>query len=116
MSRVFIPQHPSRFDKEAGRYVLTADLSNVYKFGQPVFMLPMGGIRSGGPTRKMIETLEAAMFDFAPTDYLLATGDPIAISAAAIIAGRHTNGQVLILRWQRHTEDYKVFPLDMRGA
>lgn len=114
-SRVFVVQHPARFDVKLKQFVPIADLSGAAKYGHPIYMLPPGNIRA----RKLpdaIRTLESALFDYCDLDYLLAVGDPVGIAAAVLIAGRKTGGVVNILKWQRLTADYQVFALNLNSG
>jgi hypothetical protein len=109
--RVFIPQHPSSYNRFLKRSENVGDLSGVMAFGHPIFMLPHGKIRYSR-LRRTLKTLESNMFDFSDDDYLLAVGDPVVISAAMIIAARRVRGSINVIRWLRQTNEFKVFPLD----
>jgi hypothetical protein len=107
--RVFIPQHPSTYNRFTKRSENVGDLSGVMALGHPIFMLPTGKIRYG-KLRRTIKALENIMFDFSPRDYLLAVGDPVVIAAAVVIAARKVGGPINIVRWMRLTNEFKVFP------
>lgn len=109
--RVFIPQHPSTFNSTTRVNANQGDMTGVMRFGHPIFMLPLGKIKFS-KLRRTIKALELAMFDYTARDYLLATGDPVVQAAAVLIAGRHTGGQVHIIRWLRQTNEFKTFLLD----
>lgn len=109
--RVFIPQHPSTYNRFTKQSENVGDLSGVMAYGHPLFMLPHGKIKYG-KLRRTIKALETAMFDFGESDYLLVVGDPVVISAAMIIAARKVRGSINVIRWLRQTNEFKVFPLD----
>jgi len=110
-SRVFIPQHPTTFDRATGLNVNVGDLTPVMKLGHPIFMLPPGRLKTKW-LDKHIRILQRAMFDYSPDDFLLMTGDLSIQAAAIIIAARQCGGAINIVRWLRQTNEFKVFPLD----
>lgn len=114
--RVFIPQHPSKFDAATRESVNDGDLSGVMAFGHPIFILPRGKIKYG-QLQRTVRWMENMMFDFSPRDYLVAVGDPVVIQAAGIIAFQHVGPGVPInvIRWLRQTNEFKVFPLFTGG-
>lgn len=109
--RVFIPQHPTTFDRATGENVKVGDLSPVMSFGHPIFMLPPGRLKAKW-LDKHIRILDRAMFDYNSADFLLMTGDLSIQAAAIIIAARRCGGPINIIRWQRQPNEFKVFPLD----
>jgi hypothetical protein len=108
--RVFIPQHPYKFDREKRENLNDGDLSGVLTFGHPLFMLPRG--IKYNKLRQAVKRLEVAMFDYSDRDYLLVVGDPVVVAAAVVIASRKVRGPINIIRWLRYTNEFKVFPLD----
>jgi hypothetical protein len=110
-SRVFIPQHPSKFNIVTRENQNDGDLSGVLSFGHPIFMLPRGKIKYS-KLRRTIRALELAMFDYTNRDYLLVVGDPVVTAAAVLIAARKVGGSINVIRWLRQTNEFKVFPLD----
>ncbi len=108
--RVFIPQHPSTYNRFTKQSENVGDLSGVMALGHPIFMLPHGKIKYG-KLHQTVKRLETAMFDFGESDFLLAVGDPVIISAAVLIAARRVGGSINIVRWLRQTNEFKVFPL-----
>lgn len=111
-ARVFIPQHPSKFNPTTGERENDGDLSGVMAFGHPVFMLPQGRLRYGRIHRRVV-WMRKAMFDYTKDDYLMMVGDPAVIAAAFFIAATKAQGPVNVIRWMRQTNEFKVFPLDM---
>lgn len=109
--RVFIPQHPSKFNPTTRENANDGDLSGVMAFGHPIFMLPRGKIKYS-KLRRTQKALEAAMFDYGEDDFLLVVGDPVVTAAAVMIAASKTGGRpVNVIRWLRQTNEFKVFPL-----
>jgi hypothetical protein len=108
--RVFVPQHPSVHNAADKINVHDGDLSGVYAFGHPIFMLQPGRLKVSriNRTRKF---LEQALFDFSPADFILLVGDPANIALSLLIAGQKTGGHVNVIRWYRQTGEFKVLPL-----
>lgn len=44
--------------------------------------------------------------DYSDDDYILATGDPIAIGIAVSVAAKNNRGRVNLLKWDRQTRQY----------
>lgn len=103
MPRVFIPQVTERFDHTLERRVPTFDLSPAATFGDLIPVLDAGDnpLLANHFMGKMKSRLE----DFAPGDFLLATGDPVVIAAcSAIIAAKVST--FTVLKWDRKLTCY----------
>lgn len=105
MSKVFVPQVPSRFEKGVG-WVPQVDLSAAGKFGEIIVMLPPEANRLH--TSPLAAALREKMSDFSKEDYLVAVGDPTIIGVAAALAAVKTGGLLRFLKWDRQTSDYIV--------
>ncbi len=104
--RVFIPQHPAKYNQETQSMDNVGDLSGLMSFGHPIFMLSTGRIRYNN-LRRTVSKLESALFDFTMQDYIVAVGDPVAISAAMIIAAvrlafPHSKMTLATVNWYRN--------------
>lgn len=108
MGKVFLVQRPSV--KVNGRWTDKYDLSAAREFGELAECLPPGNIprELSGTAARLRQALGA--FD-SEQDYLLAIGDPIAISMAVLIADRASGGGVRVLKWDRRAERYVPFKL-----
>lgn len=110
MGRVYLVQRPSV--KVSGRWTDKYDLGPAEEFGELTECLPPGNI-----PRDMASTtaaLKAALGEFRrDEDYLLAIGDPIAISLAVLIADRVARGGVRVLKWDRRGTRYIPFTLEI---
>lgn len=106
MSRVFVPQVPSRMDKGLNQWVPTIDLSAAEKFGELQIMLPPEANRLH--TIPLAAALREKMSSFNKDDYLVAVGDPTIIGLAAALAAVKTGGFLRFLKWDRQTSDYLV--------
>lgn len=114
MSRVFIPQHPWTFDQATRLASNEGDLSGVFKFGHPIFMLPPGKIRFGR-MGVYAELLHAHMFDFTADDYVMMTGDSVVQALAVAIALQKTDGATRYIRWHPMSATFQDFKLNLRG-
>lgn len=85
----------------AGRNILPAS-----QYGEITVMLPPGQVTfSIAPT---ITKLKNYLRDFSDADYLLLSGDPIAIGLACSIASKYgkSGGTVNLLKWDRQEMCY----------
>lgn len=109
MPRVFLVQRPA--SKQNGVWSDKYDLSPAEHFGDLVHCLPPGNIpRDLAVT---VSKLKAALADFSDADYLLAIGDPIAIGLASIVAHRANHGRVTLLKWDRRSQHYVPYRLEV---
>lgn len=105
-SRVFIVQRPAYLDRATGEWILKYDLSPAAEFGELVDIMPVG------PSFWDIDTVvahaERALEDYDfNNDHILAMGDPVAIAAASLIAGK--SGGVSVLKWDKKVQSYQAF-------
>lgn len=63
----------------------------------------------------MVVDARQRMRNFNDDDYLLAIGDPVAIAIAAAVAADVNNGRFRTLKWDKRTERYIAFAVDIRG-
>lgn len=106
--RVFVVQQPSYFDRDIRKFVAKYDLSPATSHGQLVYMLGPGNIFKDRMIQA-IRQLETVLATYTESDFLLAVGDPVAIAAAALIAGQRTGGKINILKWDRIAAAYESF-------
>lgn len=104
MSKVYVPQVPSKYDPATKLWVPTVNLDHAKEFGEVVVMLPPNANRLH--INPLITALREQMKDFTEQDYIVAVGDPSLIAAAACIAVRKTNGLLRILKWDRLSSAY----------
>lgn len=105
MSRVFIPQVPSRYDTKIGSWVPTVNLDPAKDFGELVIMLPPEASRL--ETDDIVRLLKAAMTEYGPEDYILALGDPLVIAVASAVADR-ASSPLRLLRWDKISRQYQL--------
>lgn len=104
MSKVFVPQMPSRFDTSIRAWVPTVNMSPASAYGEIVVLLPPEANRLNiGP---LIDILKERMLIYTEEDHIVAVGDPSLFAAACCIAARKCGGLVRMLKWDRNATDY----------
>ena len=106
MTRVFIPQVPSRFDAKARRWLPSVNLQPAERFGTLVVMFEPGGFDVA--LAPCVSAMREQMRDFGESDLIVAVGDPSLTAAAFAIAARKTGGKIRLLKWDRHISDYQL--------
>lgn len=101
------------------QFVRQLDMRPAEKFGELVYMLPSGydGVEMAvNMPQRMIARLRHHLRDFDDNDYLVATGHPAAMVAAAMVAASFNNGRVKLLVWDKNQRQYHVAALDFSPA
>lgn len=116
MGKVFVVQQPTRRvrqdDITSGRYaqdmlgtfVPAADLTPALKYGD-IELLIDTGVVVGIATAPLMATLKDKLRDFCDDDYLILTGNPVAMGLATAVAMKQ-NGRAKILVWDRKERTY----------
>jgi hypothetical protein len=88
------------------------DLVPAMSFGELRSLLPEdeGIVLSTAP---VIRRLRVGLKKFSDEDYLLLSGDPIAIGLATAIAADVNNGRVRLLKWHKREQHYFVVNADL---
>lgn len=89
MSRVFVVQE-----------MPTHNISPAMQFGEIVILLPHN-TQIAFSTVPVVRKLRRKLMDFNDSDYLLLTGDPVAIGLACAIASFNNGGRYTALKWDR---------------
>lgn len=100
--RVFVVQEQPKYD-----------ISHATKFGTIVIVLPPGNITYA--IDHAVSRIRATLKDITENDWLLLTGDPIAIGLATHFAAA-TLGKVRLLKWNRRDMEYIPMKLDLSAA
>ena len=79
-------------------------LTEASVFGQIEVLIPSNNI--GIALQPLAASMKTALKDFDDDDYILPSGDPVAIGIAASIAAKNNRGRVNYLRWDRQTRTY----------
>ncbi len=109
MSRVFVIQNPSV--RRKGEWVSKYDLGDAYRFGTLDILLPPGNIPNVPEAR---EHVKAKLDTYTLDDFILAVGDPVAISLVSMMASRSTGGAVKLLKWDPRGRFYSAYLIDIR--
>ncbi len=112
LNKVFVVQRPAYYDKERRGWVNKYDLTAATKYGELVYLLHPGNMYKKY-LQSTIEHLHKNLADYKDMDYILAIGDPVAISLAVLIAGSKTNGKVTILKYDRMSGYYDAYKIDI---
>ena len=111
MSKVYIPQMPTRFDRATNLWIPTINITPAKRFGELVTMLPSAATRNSIDT--CTQALNDAMEDYGREDVLVALGDPSVYAIAACIAAKKTGGLLRLLKWDRQLGDYLLVEVQL---
>lgn len=100
--KVWIVQEPLSGDR---------DFRPAQEFGTLRVLLEPGPVALS--TAPMMRELRSKLREFRPEDFLLASGDPVAIAAASIVASQMLGktATLQILRWDKQSRQYMVLEL-----
>jgi hypothetical protein len=104
MSKVYVPQIPSRYDGGTNLWIPTINIKPAEQFGEVVVMLPPAAARSGIDACAAV--IAERMSEFGAEDYLVAVGDPTLYAIAAVHAARRADGVLRMLKWDRLKSGY----------
>jgi len=108
---VYIVQEPQRRDRITGEFVPAFDLTPASIYGDLKVILPPGN--SMLSTAPMVAKLKYELRNFNDDDYLLAVGDPAAMTAAAAIAAKNNRGKYVLLKWDREARSYITLRIEI---
>lgn len=101
MSNVYIVQEMSNHD-----------ISGAMKFGQMQVLLP-SNTQIAFSTAPVVRRLKRKLREFTDNDYLLLTGDPVAIGLVCAIAAAYNSGRYTALKWDRRERLYIPVRIDI---
>lgn len=96
MSRVFIPQQPSKRDPLTGEMRRVLNIDPAAKFGKVEEILELEDFPL---SRESLGIVEVAMSRFTENDWLIPMGHPALIGICAALAIRATGGTLRMLIW-----------------
>lgn len=117
MGKVYVVQQPmrrvSQSDVDSGYYGASAlgtfvpsfDLSPALKYGDIELLLDTG-VMVGIAIAPVVQTFKDKLRNYSSDDYILPTGDPVAMGVAIAVAAKYNAGTVNILRWDRRERKY----------
>lgn len=100
---VWVPQQPSKFDKETGVWIPTVNLHPASMYGHVEVLLPPG--ISPIALVPIKQALKEKMAVAGPDDLLVAVGDPAVIAMCAVLLARK-NGKLTMLKWDKMNSNY----------
>lgn len=111
MSKVYVPQVPSRYDQDIQSWVPTVNLDPAKAFGQAIVLLPpeAGRMAPESLHRLLLKGLEHITKD----DWLLATGDPVITAIVTTIAAQRLDGLLRLLRWDKRAKAYEPVEIQL---
>lgn len=106
--RVFVVQRPAFYCKDSKGWRNKYNISPAREFGELVVLLQPGNIYRD-QLDAAVRSLGTSLADFTERDHLLAIGDPVAIAAAVLTAGKATGGKVRMLKYDRFEGRYNSY-------
>lgn len=88
------------------------DIASAMSFGQIQVLLP-STMQIAFSTAPAIRLLKRRLRSFSDKDFLLLTGDPVAIGLACSIAAVYNSGRYTALKWDRREKLYIPVRLDI---
>ena len=110
--RVFIVQRPAYYDRERRGWVNKYDLRPAEAFGELVFLLRPGNIYRD-KLATAIKHLHEQLETYGSGDHIMAVGDPVAIAITVMIAASKNGGRVSLLKYDRMSEKYDAYEVDV---
>jgi len=108
---VYIVQERMKYDEELEKMVPMHDLSPAAAYGDIEVLIEERQI--GINLQNLLRELREKLRGFSDDDYIVPTGDPVAMSMALYVAAE-VNGKVTVLRWDRPTHRYIKVTVDFR--
>lgn len=112
-SRVFVVQQPAKLI--GGEWRPIFDINPAKKFGKLNFIMIRPGNIFLDALPNVLDHMKNVLHDFGDEDFILPTGEPIAIAAAALIAGLANHGRVKVLKWDRLKSEYIIVQITITG-
>ena len=110
---VYVPQEVM-YKNEAGLMVPKFDLQPAREHGDIKILLPGGPVMMA--PQPMVRRVRQDLLHFNDADYILPTGDPIAIGIVMAIAADHNRGRIKLLRWSREHRRYNIIKVNTKGS
>lgn len=110
-AKVYVPQVPSTFNKEASVWVPKISIEQAAVWGDLEILLPPGANRAA--VGQLVISLREKMKCAQEGDYLLPTGDPALIAMASIYLSRALGGKINLLKWDNRLGDYTPMEISL---
>ena len=109
--RVFVTHEPMRKNPATGEFERTRDISAARQYGDLVHVFPAGHL-SQDPAYIMA-CAKDKMADYSDDDFLLLSGDTLAIAACSMVAAQNIGGRhVKVLIWDNRFKQYYLVNLE----
>jgi len=112
--RVFVIQQPAKLDRNR-EWKPIFDIRPARKFGEFVFVLLRPGNVRLETLPVVIAHMQNILHDFGDEDFILPTGEPLAIATASMIAGQANEGRIKFLKWDKFTREYQIVAINTRN-
>lgn len=106
MTKVYVPQVPSKFDVATNLWIPTINIARANKFGEVVVLMPPNG--NNASPNSIYESLFTCLKDFTDDDYLVSAGDPVLLAMCAMVCAIKVVDELKFLRWDRIAQEYLV--------
>lgn len=114
--RVFVVQQPVRRLPGGGDWVPAFDISPAKKFGRIEFVLLKPGNISTEEDRfeTILNHVRNAVKNYSDADFILPTGEPVAIAMVCMCAAQANNGRIRLLKWDKFSHAYETVNINIR--
>ena len=112
---VFVPQVPSTYDHDRGKWHPRINVRNASPYGEVVELVPPHEVHAVMVTQPTLRRLRRELKDFGDGDYVLPVGDPTLVALTVAVALEMNRGRAKLLRWSRERREYDVVELAMYG-
>lgn len=113
MSIIYVTQEAKVRNRVTGLLENRIKDEDMYFWGKPKYLFPFGKVTMDFDG--VVAILRSQLRNFNDEDYILPTGDPALMIAAAGVALKTNNGKAQILRWDRQDQEYEVIKLNLNG-
>jgi len=110
---VYVPQEVM-YRNQNNELVPKFNIDVAREHGEIKIVLPYGNVVLA--PQPMIRKIKLALTEFSDDDFILPTGDPIAIGVVMSVASELNGGKLKILRWDRKTHGYNIVKMNLRGS
>jgi len=113
MPTVFVVQEPLKRNRVSGDLEKVFDTTPALIYGKLETLFTNNSrVLAPHPT---VLVAKKKLKDFSDEDFILAIGDPVAISIACCIAAEMNRGKYKVLKWARDVEQYVSIEINLSG-
>ena len=111
---VYVVQEP-RFKGDDG-VLKSVDMLPALNYGSLELLLETGRQTSVLNAAAIVRTLKQKLAGYRDKDFIIASGDPVAIGIACSVAALANRGRYTVLKWDRMEHRYYPVPVDLMAA